>query len=155
VIRKILYGIIILIGFLQIIGFVTTIQPIRSLGIVTASSPLPIVFTEVKGVETFASNFYIQFRKDNGAMEKIKITPELYSKFKGPYNRRNIYGAAISYGPVLPKTIWEPVLSYGLCQNVLRDELGIEVTTNEFSILIETRTEGRDDQWILDMNCDD
>lgn len=152
--RKTLYIVVLAIGLLQIIGYLTKVKIIRDLGVVTASSPLPIVFTEVKGVETFASDFFFQFTNQNGSLEKIKITPEIYSKFKGPYNRRNIYGAAISYGPVLPEKIWKAVLTYGLCNNILRDELQVPVTAQDFSIFIKTRTKGRNNTWILNTTCE-
>ncbi|MEE9437553.1 MAG: hypothetical protein V3V14_01050 [Saprospiraceae bacterium] len=131
----------------------TKIKAIKDIGILTCASPLPIVFTEVKGVETFASDFYIKYKSDSGENEKIKITPNLYSKIKGPYNRRNIYGAAISYGPVLPDKLWKSVLEYGLCNDVLKSEMQIPVTTTDFEIEISTRTLGRDDIWHLKANC--
>ena len=123
--RKALYILVVTIGLLQIFGYLTKIKAIRDIGIVSASSPLPIVFTEVKGVETFASDFYLEWTNSNGASEKVKITPQIYSKFRGPYNRRNIYGASIAYGPVLPEKLWKSVLTFGLCNDILRDELQI------------------------------
>lgn len=151
--RKALYMLVVTIGLLQIIGYVTKIKIIRDIGVVSASSPLPIVFTEVRGVETFASDFFMKWTNDKGEAEEIKITPELYSRLKGPYNRRNVYGAAISYGPVLPEKLWKPVLSYGLCNDILRDELDIPVTKDNFSVLIKTRTKGRKDKWSLKVDC--
>lgn len=151
--KKTIFVIIVIIGFLQIIGYLTKVKTIRNLGVVSASSPLPIVFTEVKGVETFASNFYIRYKDQNRKSQEIQITPEIYSKFKGPYNRRNIYGAAISYGPVLPEKIWKSILSYGLCNDILKDELEIPIIGNNFSIYIETRTKGRNDTWELNATC--
>ncbi len=151
--KKARYIVVVLIGLLQIIGYLLSVKPIQNLGKVTASSPLPIVFTEVKGVETFASDFYLQFTSENGQQEKIKVTPEMYAKFKGPYNRRNIYGAAISYGPVLPEKIWQSVLGYGLCNDILSEELDLAVTKQDFSVVIETRTAGRNDVWNLKLDC--
>lgn len=151
--KKALYILVLLIGFLQIIGYLTQVKAIRSLGVLSASSPLPIVFTEVRGVETFASDFYIRYTDENGEKQEVQITPEMYSKFSGPYNRRNIYGAAISYGLVLPEELWKPVLTYGLCNGVLQEELGIDMTSDDFSIYIETRTAGRSDTWELKTRC--
>jgi len=151
--RKGLYIAVIFIGFLQSIGYLTGLKPIRDLGIITSASPLPIVFTEVKGVETFASDFYVQWTNKNKQIEQLKITPAMYSMLKGPYNRRNIYGAAIAYGPVLPNKLLQPILEYSLCQNILRDELGIPYTGDSISILIKTRTKNRADQWILEASC--
>lgn len=152
-IRKVGYIVIIGIGLLQTIGYLTNAPALRNLGVVSSASPLPIVFTEVKGVETFASDFYMQWENDQHYLESIKITPELYARFKGPYNRRNIYGAAISYGPVLPEKVWKPILDYGLCNNILEDELQIPIGKVNFSIKIKTRTQGKSDEWILKSSC--
>lgn len=151
--RKALYIIVIVIGFLQTVGYLTKVKIIRDIGILTTASPLPIVFTEVKGVETFASDFYLQWKTADGKQERLKVTPEIYSRFKGPYNRRNIYGAAISYGPVLPEPIWNSVLSYGLCNDILENELKIPVTKEGFSVYISTRTKGKNDNWQLNVEC--
>jgi len=149
-----IYSLVVLVGSLQIIGYLTCIDNIRNLGRLTSSSPLPLVFSEVKGVETFASDFYMQYKSANGENQKVKITPEMYSKLKGPYNRRNIYGAAISYGPVLPQKLWKSVINYGLCNDIYKDELQVPVSKDEFSIYIETRTKNRSDNWTLNANCE-
>ena len=151
--RKALYITVILIGFLQTIGHVSGIKVIKNLGVVTAASPLPIVFTEVKGVETFASDFYIQWSTDQGELKKIQITPAIYSKLKGPYNRRNIFGAAIAYGPVLPENIWKPILSYGICNEILQEELEIPFNKENCTIEIQTRTKSKTDHWTLKTEC--
>lgn len=151
--RKILYVLVLIIGLLQIIGFLTGIKSIRSLGIITAASPLPLVFSEVSGVETFAGDFYMEWKNVEGKTEKVLMTPELYSKLKGPYNRRNIFGAAIAYGPVLPEKVWKPILHYGICNDVLSDELDLPFDKSSFTVEITTRTKDRNDQWTLKPDC--
>lgn len=151
--KKIIYLIIIAIGLLQIIGYVIDNKTIRGIGIAIASSPLPIVFTQVKNVETFASEFFIIYTDTKGIYQKKQITPMMYSKLKGPYNRRNIYGAAISYGPILNKKILNPVLDYAICKKVLLDELGFPKDGRNYKILIETKTFTRNNVWTLQPNC--
>ena len=151
--KNLIYVIVVLIGMLQIIGYVTKVDAIRSLGIVSSSAPLPLVFTEVKGVETFVSDFYIRYKDAEGVQQELKLTPENYRQLRGPYNRRNIYGAAIGYGPVLPESLWNSVLSYGLCNHVLNEEFNISNEVSEVSVFIKTRTAHRDDSWILTPKC--
>ncbi|WP_306642876.1 hypothetical protein [Sanyastnella coralliicola] len=151
--RKFLYAIVLLIGALQIIGWSLQIQPLRQLGMAYCSSPLPIVFTEVRGVETFANDFYMEYEY-LGEQHQTKITPEIYSQLEGPYNRRNVYGAAISYGPVLPNSIWSAVLNYGVCNGTLLEELGIPAQAENVQIRIKSRTVDRNDEWILTTDCD-
>lgn len=151
--KNILYTAVVLIGLLQIIGYVTKVEMIRSLGILTVSSPLPLVFTEVKGVETFVNDFYIRYTDEAGVAQELKLTPEIYKQLKGPYNRRNIYGAAIGYGPVLPESLWNSVLSYGLCNHVLNEEFNISKDVSGVSVFIKTRTARRNDSWVLEPTC--
>jgi len=151
--RKALYILVVLIGSLQSIGYLTKVKVVRDFGVLTAASPLPLVFSEVKGVETFASDFYMQWVEEDGDSVKVKMTPELYSKIKGPYNRRNVFGAAIAYAPVLPEKVWEPILKYGICNEILDTELGIPIVKETYSTHIETRTTGRNDSWVLKTDC--
>ncbi len=151
--KKYLYILIIAIGLLQTIGYLSRIKIIKQLGQITCSSPLPIVFTEVKGVETFASDFYIEFINYTGEREVIKITPNMYSKLKGPYNRRNIFGAAISYGPILKKEIWETIFKYGFCKKKILEEMMLPLNGNNYSVRIKTKTAGRNNEWVLQAPC--
>lgn len=151
--RKVLYIIVLTIGLLQVIGYVSGVSLLRGLGQATCSSPLPIVFTEVRGVETFANDFFIQFEDSLGNEQSLPITPNMYSRLKGPYNRRNIYGAAISYGPVLPDSIWKAVLNYGVCEGTLLEELGVDTTAQHISIRIVSKTKGKDTAWLLQTTC--
>ncbi len=153
IMKNLIYIGVVLIGLLQIIGYVTKVDAIRSLGILSSSAPLPLVFTEVKGVETFVNDFYIHYKDETGANQELKLTPEIYKHLKGPYNRRNIYGAAIGYGPVLPESLWNSVLSYGLCNHVLNEEFNISKEVSEVSIFIKTRTAHRNDTWVLEPKC--
>lgn len=151
--RKFLYALVILIGLLQSIGYITGIVAVRGFGQALGSSPLPIVFTQVHGVETFACDFFIKYVDESEVACEVQITPALYSKLKGPYNRRNVFGAAISYGPVLKKELWQAVLNYGLCKKILVEEMGLPNTASNYCISIKTRTAGRNDMWTLKPDC--
>ena len=137
------------IGLMQMTGFVTGSRIVRGLGAATAASPLPKVFSDVRGHETFAADFAILYEA-NGAMVRVPITPELYARLRGPYNRRNVYGAALSYGPRLPRDLWESVFRYGFQPGgPFQKELGIPRDARNVRVEIRTRTRGRKDVWIL------
>ncbi len=153
--KKFIYTLLVLVGLLQSIGFIIKSKEVRGLGMASASSPLPIVFTEVKGVETFASNFYVSYNTSTGEADTVQITPTIYSQLNGPYNRRNVYGAAISYAPVLPDSLRTSVLQFGLCEGTLLEELGIPSDAKNVSIIIRTRTAGRNQEWIYQVDCNE
>lgn len=116
--------ILLLLGLLQCIGYIFKQPLIRGLGMASAASPLPLVFSHFKSLETFSSKFEIDLLSSgpNSAkkIETYEVIPKLYSKMKGPYNRRNVYGAVIAYGPKLEGDtgkLRDEILRYGLCPN--------------------------------------
>jgi hypothetical protein len=142
-----------LVGCVQMVGYVTGSVVLRGIGAATAASPLPKVFSDVDGLETFASEFTLRYRDSGGAVMATRITPELYGRLGGPYNRRNVYGAALSYAPRLPDPLWESVYCYGLApQGPMRTELGL-VGATDVSVTIRTRTRDRNDEWTLEPPC--
>ena len=142
------------IGCLQMVGYVSGSRLLRGIGAATVISPLPKVFSDVDGFETFASEFTIRYRDGLGTATEIRITPELYGRLAGPYNRRNVYGAALSYAPRLPRSLWEPVFCHGLGRHgPLRSELGLGSDAREMAVTIRTTTRGRTDAWTLEPAC--
>lgn len=120
-----------LVGFAQMAGDVFHLSALKAVAVATAASPAPKVFSAVKGLETFSTRFFIEWNDATGAAHSVEITPERYAHLRGPYNRRNVYGAVLAYGPVLvsdPHTLrlFNAVSSYALCGKApLLRELGI------------------------------
>lgn len=142
------------VGCLQMTGYVTGSISLRGIGAATAAAPLPKVFSDVDGLETFASAFTLHYKRPDGTLVDLSITPKLYGRLAGPYNRRNVYGAALSYAPRLPRELWEPVFCYGLASGgPLRRELGLGSEVTDISVTIRTRTRGRSDAWTLESSC--
>ena len=150
--RSILASAILVIGLSQMAGFLFNLRPLRAIGAASVIAPLPKIFTDVDGVETFASRFILEYTGPNGGIDQLEITPEVYGMIKGPYNRRNVYGAALSYGPTpnFPRPLFDSVFQYGLIEpGPLSREMGIEEGSTGFRLRIETKTRGRDDVWIM------
>jgi hypothetical protein len=120
------------IGLLQMIGDVLGVPALKGLGLATAASPAPRVFSSIRGLETFSTRFFLEWRSRDGALHSLALTPEVYERLRGPYNRRNAYGAALAAGPVLatdPRTqrMFWAVLSHATCGEApLLRELGID-----------------------------
>jgi len=146
---KILSVVLVAIGLLQSLGYLIGSKEIKQLGAVSVASPLPIVFTQQKGfLETFALEFTLVYHQ-NGIEKRLQITPELYSKLDKPYNYRNVLGAAISYGPILPKPLVDSVLAYAFTDpGVLTQAFGIE-EFDKAHIELRSKTRGVDKRYIL------
>ena len=103
----------------------------KAIAAATGASPAPKVFSAVKGLETYSTRFFVEWDDRVGKAHSLELTPEVYARLKGPYNRRNVYGAVLAYGPVLStdpngKPMFDAVARYALCGNApLLRELGV------------------------------
>jgi hypothetical protein len=101
------------LGLTQMAGDLLGIRALKGIGAATAMAPCPKVFCDVNGLEGFAATFTLQLETNSGHARDVEITPEIYSRLQGPYNRRNAYGAAMSFAPKLPPRLWQSVYDYG------------------------------------------
>ena len=139
-------------GLSQMLGYVFNIKVLRGIGAASTFSPLPTVFSDVDGVETFASAFTIEYSDPGGNTKRLEITPKVFSQLMGPYNRRNVYGAALSYGPTprFSKRLLKRVFEYGLIDpGPVRKEFGLPDNIENVKLHVRTKTRGRNDQWLL------
>ncbi len=123
---------LLLLGCSQMAGELLGLPRLRGLAAATAASPAPRVFSSARGLETYSTRFFLEWTSQSGTTHTLRLGPEIYARLEGPYNRRNVYGAALAYGPVLvsepaTKPLFEAVVRYGLCGNApLLRELGVD-----------------------------
>lgn len=124
-------GILLVVGLAQMTGDLLGIAALKGVGAATMISPAPKVFTAHKGHETYSAMYVLEWTDKSGAEGKLMITPELYARVLGPYQRRNVYGAVLSYGPVMStdpsgKPMFDQVSRFALCGEApLLREVGI------------------------------
>lgn len=141
--RKGIAFFLIILSLVQMAGDVLDIPLLKGIGASFGASPAPKVFSSIDSLETFSSEFFLIWQDKQGIWQKIKLTPNLAKKFKGPYNRRNVYGAILSYGPVFAKNTiltpaYEAILSYAVSENgSFFKELGIDQDTIGSELYIE------------------
>jgi hypothetical protein len=93
------------------------------------------VFSAVRGLETYSTRFFVEWTDRGGERHSLELTPEVYAAMRGPYNRRNVFGAVVAYGPLLStdartRPMFERVAAYALCGDApLLRELGIDPRT--------------------------
>lgn len=132
------------IGCMQLTGDLLGNQGLKGLGALTHASPAPKVFTTQNGYETYSPIFEITALDDNGLESSLQLTPAVNARVRGPYNRRNAYGAAISYGPVLassPATLdmFTAAFRYGFCDaNGVAQDIGLPAA-NRYRVDIQSR----------------
>lgn len=130
---------LLILGLLQIsgdllvqVGWPAVGQLVKGIGAATTASPAPKVFSAVQGFETYSTRFTVAWTDTRAESHALDLTPAVYSRLRGPYNRRHVYGTALAYGPVLATTphtqpLFQAVTRYALCGDapILR-ELGID-----------------------------
>lgn len=135
------------LGMLQMTADMLHLRALKGVTAATAASPAPKVFSSVRGLETYSSRFFVEWTDTSGVFHSVEITPQSTAGLQGPYNRRNVYGAVLAYGPVLrsdpaARPMFESISRYALCGNApLLQELGIPATDTHGvpRIRVETR----------------
>ena len=136
------------LGLLQMAGDVLRLSAIKGLAAATAASPAPKVFSAVRGLETYSTRFFLEWTDTSGHFQSMEITPERARGLRGPYNRRNVYGAVLAYGPIMQSAaalhpMFNSVSHYALCGNApLLQELGIDTANMQSAprVRLETRS---------------
>jgi hypothetical protein len=150
------------LGTLQMFADVLAMPRLKAVFAATQVSPAMKVFTAHQGYETHAARFAITWIDADGDSQRLAVDPEIYRNVRGPYNRRNVYGAALAYGPLLradPKLrpMQESVMHYAFCSpGALRSDLGIPRDAANLTIhALPTRPPAREDlesSWEVDCN---
>jgi hypothetical protein len=122
---------LLVLGLSQMAGDLLGSRALRGLAAATTAAPAPKVFSAVRGLETYSTRFALEWTDRAGATRRLELTPEVYGRLRGPYNRRNVYGAALAYGPVLAtdraaQPMLEAIITRSLCgSRPLLAELGV------------------------------
>ena len=115
-------------------GAETAGRAIKGVAAATCASPAPKVFSIARGLETYSTRFFFEWDEQGGVRRSVELSSEIYARMRGPYNRRNAYGAALAYGPVLaasPATspMIAAILDHALAGDAsLLAELGIDAS---------------------------
>jgi hypothetical protein len=123
--------ILLVVGLLQMTGDLLRLPALKAIGAATGTSPAPKVFTAVRGMEAYSTRFYLEWTDRRGLAHELQLTPEIYQRIGGPYNRRNIYGAVLAVGPAMATDerlaeMYRSVSNYALCGEApLLRELGV------------------------------
>jgi hypothetical protein len=130
---RLAWAFLVTLGSLQIAADALGMTRVKAVASALQVSPAMRVFTAHAGYETHAARFSLSWQDASGTAYVLALDPATYARVEGPYNRRNVYGAAFAYGPLLrsqPELLGmqESVMRYALCDpGSLRAELGIPV----------------------------
>lgn len=116
------------VGLLAMAGDLLGNDALYGLGLATHASPAPKVFTAREGLEGFSSSYVLAYASPEGPVV-LALEPAVYARLRGPYNRRNVFGAALAGGPFLQGhpslgPLHEQVATWAFCEHDVLAELG-------------------------------
>lgn len=131
------------IGVLAMAGDLLGIQELYGLGMATHVSPAPKVFTTRDGLEGFSAVYTLRWEGPDGPGEVV-LTPEVYAQLEGPYNRRNVFGAALAGGPFLTDhevmgELHAQVSRWAFCEADVLQELGVGRSPERVELVVTPR----------------
>ena len=155
-------ALLLLLGLLQMAADAVGARALKGIAAATGASPAPKVFSAVRGLETYSTRFHLEWTSALGEPRSVRLTPEIYTRLRGPYNRRNVYGAVLAYGPLLStdpvtRPMFESVARHALCGTApLLRELGFDPgDMRDVRLRLEPRPGGRLDELplVLEAPC--
>ena len=110
--KIVLPSIVVSIGMLAVLAYVFESKTLHVMGYATAAAPLPIPFTDARGLqESFAHTYTATMITDAG--EVITLQPENLP-LTGPHKRKIPYLVSIIFSPK-NNAIVKSVITYGFC----------------------------------------
>lgn len=153
---NILALVILAFGLSAMVGELLNMSTLKGVGLASCASPYTKVFSQATAsdngapFETFAASFILHYTASDGVAHELNITPDLYQKLKGPYQRRNVYGAILAYGPALSKNVQQRTFDYAInSPGYLRKELNIPESASRIRVEMISQTEGSNHSWLL------
>lgn len=151
-IKTILSLVVIAIGLLSSIGWLSKSDAITRLGLSSTISPLPLPFIDHRGwQENFANTITFNISLKNG-QERVVTGNKLY--IKGPHKRKIPYIGALIFAPAQNQQI-KQTLNYAFCssERPVARELGIEEEIESVRITGNSKTPGHPDHWEVELIC--
>lgn len=136
------------VGLLQMTGHVLQVPLLRGIGLASGIAPFPRVFCETDGYEAFAAGYFLRWEDPDGNRVSRRLTAEWYADLAGPYNRRNVYGAALAFAPRMQPALRDAVLAGSLSpESALLRELGVPDDAANLSVHIVPRDGEAEGPW--------
>jgi hypothetical protein len=109
----------------------------------TAASPLPLAFSQPGSLAGFAKELTIELTGPDGNVERRTESSELFAGLPGPYERRIIYGTALTFGPLSPRPLLTAILRFGFCDaGPLAERMGVSYAVHSVALVAESRSTG-------------
>ena len=134
--RTLVLALLVAVGLANAVAYLLDVRPLGTVAKVTMASPLPRAFSQSQSLAGFAKEFVIELTSADGRVERRVASSELFAGLPGPYERRVLYGAALTYAPVAPQARFISIVRYGFCRGgPLAARLGVHEAVRSITVI--------------------
>lgn len=145
---------ILVLGLTRMAGYCMNSKILQGIGAASGIAPFTKVFSDTDGYEAFTASFLLRGKTASGSVEEIIITPERYARLRGPYMRRNVYGAALVFAPRLPENLRTVLHRDSLKPGApMRRELGVPDSWISADLVILPREGSAESSFTYPISC--
>ncbi len=119
--------VLVAVGLARVVGFYTGFFPLSALGEQFGASPLPLVFSQVHGVETYSRRVSIRLVFVDGRQELIADGKDFRRRLHGPFSRAKLYVDPIAFADLSSGRRRGETIANTFCKSgPLARELGLQ-----------------------------
>lgn len=122
---RILVGILLVVGLLQVIGSAGNLPLLENGGYVSAASPLPKVMTVSQGLEHLVDPVKVILYTEAGQIQ-VKDPKHLPTLLSGPHQRKMVYHHLVSHGPLFEDHALQRAEQFAWCDGPLAKAAGAQ-----------------------------
>jgi hypothetical protein len=108
---------VVLVGMSQPLGYVLGWSGLRSLGVVSGASPLPLVFNALNGYEYWAAQHKLELQLRDGAWSDLALDSHIFAELPGSHRLHMLLTFPFMAAPIVPQPLWEEMLERALCDS--------------------------------------
>jgi hypothetical protein len=142
------------LGLISCLAFVFNSSFLRFVGAVSASSPLPVVFSEVLGYEPFATDVHFQIRSRSLKNYSRLLSSRHVAQISSYESFRSVFRNSVLLAPRLSREYVERSLQELACnQNYLARVFDINEPIVSATMNLRSKTTGHLEQWNWEVRC--
>lgn len=145
--------VLVLLGSLQMLGYILKIPELSGLGFSYGASPLPTVFSNVKGVDGFDTEQQLHVTDARGTIDTIELDQQLFAQFTGPFFLKESYAIFLAYSHILTPQQLEAGSRFMLCRKNIFTSFGINESSSNSSIHTYRTIYGNKEIKVLHPDC--
>jgi hypothetical protein len=131
---------VVAVGLVSSGGWLLGSPALVLLGRATGASPLPVVFSAIRGHEYWSATSSVSIEGQDGVVETLGFGRREFARLPGPHALDMLLVLPVALAPVIPQRMWLPALRYDFCAGgPLARAAGIETAPDRLVVTLTPR----------------